>query len=144
MEWNISVIFQLVIKTAKSKSHIQSHTLTLPSGRPLEPGQFASLVGRIIASPHAASSPGALRRPLGGFTYWGYAAVGQVQHADAPERAVKGMPRHRRWHGSAVQRASVARLPKVHLIVKNRLTQYMGPASAYATVLAQIDTVLGD
>jgi hypothetical protein len=31
-QWNISLIFQLVIKTAKSKSHIQSHTLTLPSG----------------------------------------------------------------------------------------------------------------
>jgi cellulose biosynthesis protein BcsQ len=30
-------------------------------------------------------------------------------------------------------------LPRVHLIVKNRLTQYMGPASAYAAVLAQID-----
>ena len=34
-------------------------------------------------------------------------------------------------------------LPKVHLIVKNRLTQYMGPASAYAAVLAQIDTDIG-
>lgn len=30
-------------------------------------------------------------------------------------------------------------LPKVHLILKNRLTQYMGPASAYATVLEAID-----
>ena len=30
-------------------------------------------------------------------------------------------------------------LPKVHLIAKNRLTQYMGPASAYAAVLAAID-----
>lgn len=30
-------------------------------------------------------------------------------------------------------------LPQVHLIAKNRLTQYMGPASAYAAVLAQID-----
>jgi hypothetical protein len=29
------------------------------------------------------------------------------------------------------------------LIVKNRLTQYMGPASAYAAVLAQIDTDIG-
>ena len=33
-------------------------------------------------------------------------------------------------------------LPKVHLIVKNRLTQYMGPASAYSAVLASIDTQL--
>jgi cellulose biosynthesis protein BcsQ len=31
------------------------------------------------------------------------------------------------------------KLPKVHLIVKNRLTQYMGPASAYAAVLAKIE-----
>jgi len=30
-------------------------------------------------------------------------------------------------------------LPKVHLIVKNRLTQYMGPASAYTAVLKTID-----
>jgi len=30
-------------------------------------------------------------------------------------------------------------LPKVHLIMKNRLTQYMGPASAYQTVLTSID-----
>ncbi|MFA6280856.1 MAG: AAA family ATPase [Bdellovibrionales bacterium] len=29
-------------------------------------------------------------------------------------------------------------LPKVHLIAKNRITQYMGPASAYAAVLAAI------
>lgn len=30
-------------------------------------------------------------------------------------------------------------LPKVHSIVKNRLTQYMGPASAYSAVLNTID-----
>lgn len=30
-------------------------------------------------------------------------------------------------------------LPKVHMILKNRLTQYMGAASAYATVLNAID-----
>lgn len=30
-------------------------------------------------------------------------------------------------------------LPKVHMIAKNRLTQYMGPSSAYATVLRSID-----
>lgn len=30
-------------------------------------------------------------------------------------------------------------LPKVHAIVKNRLTQYMGPSSAYASVLKSID-----
>jgi AAA domain len=32
------------------------------------------------------------------------------------------------------------RLPKVHVIAKNRLTQYMGPSSAYAAVLKAIDT----
>jgi hypothetical protein len=31
-------------------------------------------------------------------------------------------------------------LPKVHLIAKNRLTQYMGPSSAYSAVLSSIDT----
>lgn len=31
-------------------------------------------------------------------------------------------------------------LPKVHLIVKNRITQYMGAASAYAAVLNSIET----
>jgi len=31
------------------------------------------------------------------------------------------------------------KLPRVHLIAKNRLTQYMGPASAYAAVLSSID-----
>lgn len=31
-------------------------------------------------------------------------------------------------------------LPQVHLIVKNRLTQYMGPASAYFAVLQAIDS----
>ncbi len=30
-------------------------------------------------------------------------------------------------------------LPKVHAVVKNRITQYMGPASAYAAVLRTID-----
>lgn len=31
-------------------------------------------------------------------------------------------------------------LPKVHVIAKNRLTQYMGPASAYSAVLRSIDS----
>lgn len=31
-------------------------------------------------------------------------------------------------------------LPKVHVIAKNRITQYMGSASAYAAVLSSIDT----
>jgi len=35
-------------------------------------------------------------------------------------------------------------LPKVHLIVKNRLTQYMGPASAYYAVLRAIDRDVAD
>lgn len=33
-------------------------------------------------------------------------------------------------------------LPKVHLIIKNRLTQYMGSASAFAAVLSGIDSDL--
>ena len=35
-------------------------------------------------------------------------------------------------------------LPKVHLIIKNRMTQYMGPASAYSAVLQSIDSQLDD
>jgi len=34
-------------------------------------------------------------------------------------------------------------LPQVHLIAKNRITQYMGPASAYAAVLIAIDNDVG-
>lgn len=34
-------------------------------------------------------------------------------------------------------------LPKVYLVLKNRLTQYMGAASAYATVLEEIDKEVG-
>ncbi|WP_237763012.1 ParA family protein [Paenibacillus sp. A3] len=30
-------------------------------------------------------------------------------------------------------------LPRIHMIIKNRLTQYMGPASAYSSVLESID-----
>jgi cellulose biosynthesis protein BcsQ len=33
-------------------------------------------------------------------------------------------------------------LPQIHLVIKNRLTQYMGPASAYGSVLTSIDTDL--
>lgn len=33
-------------------------------------------------------------------------------------------------------------LPKIHLVIKNRLTQYMGPASAYHSVLTSIDSDL--
>ncbi|MBF0758962.1 ParA family protein [Ligilactobacillus murinus] len=40
--------------------------------------------------------------------------------------------------------AAKRELPKVHLILKNRLTQYMGPASAYATVLKAIDSELSE
>src|SRR5262249_41732252 len=40
-------------------------------------------------------------------------------------------------------RAAARKLPQVHLIVKNRITQYMGPASAYAAVLGEIDGEIG-
>lgn len=33
-------------------------------------------------------------------------------------------------------------LPKIHLIVKNRITQYMGPASGYRAVLQSIDSII--
>lgn len=33
-------------------------------------------------------------------------------------------------------------LPKIHSIIKNRLTQYMGPASAYQSVLQSIDNLV--
>jgi cellulose biosynthesis protein BcsQ len=36
------------------------------------------------------------------------------------------------------------KLPLVHLVAKNRLTQYMGPASAYKAVLSSIDKDVGD
>lgn len=43
-------------------------------------------------------------------------------------------------HSFASRLTSAERqLPKVHTIVKNRLTQYMGAASAYAAVLTSID-----
>ena len=34
-------------------------------------------------------------------------------------------------------------MPKVHLVVKNRLTQYMGPASAYSAVLKSVERDVG-
>lgn len=40
---------------------------------------------------------------------------------------------------AAKLKAAERKLPQVHLIAKNRLTQYMGPASAYAAVLDAID-----
>ena len=33
-------------------------------------------------------------------------------------------------------------LPKIHMIVKNRMTQYMGPASSYSAVLQSIDSLI--
>lgn len=41
-------------------------------------------------------------------------------------------------------KAASRRLPKIHLILKNRLTQYMGSASAYAAVLSGIDSDIVD
>lgn len=42
-------------------------------------------------------------------------------------------------HSAPSLRQQGRKLPQVHLIVKNRLTQYMGPASAYFAVLQAID-----
>ena len=36
------------------------------------------------------------------------------------------------------------KLPKVHLLPKNRLTQYMGPASAYSSVMNSIESLVSD
>lgn len=48
-------------------------------------------------------------------------------------------------HNFASQLQAVGRsAPKFHLFPKNRLTQYMGPASAYHSVLTEIDTMIGD
>lgn len=33
-------------------------------------------------------------------------------------------------------------LPKIHLVIKNRITQYMGPASGYRAVLQSIDGIV--
>lgn len=42
----------------------------------------------------------------------------------------------------AVMKQASLPLPKIHLIVKNRITQYMGPASGYRAVLQSIDRIL--
>jgi hypothetical protein len=48
-------------------------------------------------------------------------------------------------HNFASQLASAGRTPpKFHLFPKNRLTQYMGPASAYHAVLLEIDNLIGN
>lgn len=45
---------------------------------------------------------------------------------------------------SGKMKAANRQLPKIHLVLKNRLTQYMGAASAYAAVLSGIDSDLCD
>lgn len=35
-------------------------------------------------------------------------------------------------------------LPKIHMVIKNRITQYMGPASGYRAVLQSIDTIVNN
>jgi cellulose biosynthesis protein BcsQ len=35
-------------------------------------------------------------------------------------------------------------LPRIHIVVKNRLTQYMGPASAYHAILTSIDQLIAN
>lgn len=48
-------------------------------------------------------------------------------------------------HNFASQLRTAGRTPpKFHLFAKNRLTQYMGPASAYHAVLTEIDTMISD
>jgi cellulose biosynthesis protein BcsQ len=52
-------------------------------------------------------------------------------------------PIYTTWAFNTKLQAAQRTLPKVHLIAKNRITQYMGPASAYAAVLSEIEDEIG-
>ncbi len=49
-------------------------------------------------------------------------------------------PIYLQYSFSSRLQAANRRLPQIHIIAKNRLTQYMGPASAYHSVLTTIDS----
>lgn len=51
-------------------------------------------------------------------------------------------PVYAKYTFSSQMQAAGRALPKVHLVVKNRLTQYMGDASAYSAVLSGINSDL--
>ncbi|WOB68598.1 ParA family protein [Microcystis aeruginosa] len=52
-------------------------------------------------------------------------------------------PIYQQHNFSSQLQAAGRSAPKFHLFPKNRLTQYMGPASAYFAVLTKIDTMIG-
>jgi cellulose biosynthesis protein BcsQ len=63
-------------------------------------------------------------------------AIALVQGLNLPSPIYK-------QHNFASQLNAAGRLPpRFHLFPKNRLTQYMGPASAYHAVLTEIDTMI--
>ncbi len=53
-------------------------------------------------------------------------------------------PIYQQHNFSSQLQAAGRTAPKFHLFPKNRLTQYMGPASAYHAVLTEIDTIIGN
>jgi cellulose biosynthesis protein BcsQ len=92
------------------------------------------------------------------YTQIGLASVGRlvlpVMADDSSRRAVQNAlslvyglrlpsPIYATYAFNSKLEAANRKLPQVHLIVKNRITQYMGPASAYAAVLSQIDSEIG-
>ncbi len=52
-------------------------------------------------------------------------------------------PIYQQHNFSSQLQAAGRHAPKFHLFPKNRLTQYMGPASAYHAVLTEIDNMIG-
>jgi cellulose biosynthesis protein BcsQ len=50
--------------------------------------------------------------------------------------------RQHNFHARLQEAGRIA--PLFHLFPKNRITQYMGPASAFATVLSEIDSIIND
>lgn len=49
---------------------------------------------------------------------------------------------YRQYNFSSQLKKAKRSVPKFHLLPKNRLTQYMGPASAYDSVLRSIDDII--
>lgn len=63
-------------------------------------------------------------------------ALALVQGIDLPS------PVYAEHNFASRLRAAKRQVPKFHLLPKNRLTQYMGPASAYHSVLTSIDEII--
>lgn len=68
-----------------------------------------------------------------------------IQNAFSLVHGVKmPSPIYNQYSFSNSMKLANRKLPLVHLIVKNRLTQYMGPASAYNSVLTAINSDLNE